>query len=258
MKECRHIQPLFFAGQDGELSPADKQRLTRHLESCSNCRAAYNRQAQVSKGLAGLVAGADMVEASIDWAEQAHAIHRYVKSRTMGRMPSRALAWKILVPMAATLFILGIGLGYLLFSPLAVKGPLPVLSSEPQVSWSVLQTTLGKKELSNYLTNAQILLTDLMRSCDPGSGQVDVDQLNRNRVRTMLQQSRYFDDYLHDPQLMSARGLFKQIDWLLYEILALDDGASCTQVSRLQDYVRRERLLFKIRLIGKDIVYSEV
>lgn len=258
MKECRYIHELFFTGPDGELSPADQQRLTRHLESCAGCRAAYNRQKQFNQGLAGLATGAEMVEASIDWTEQAHAIHRYVKSRTRGRVQSRVPAWKILVPIAAAVFILGVGLGYLIFSPVTVKSPLPGFSSAPQVSWSLLQATLGKRELNSYMTNAQILLTDLMRSCDPDSGRVDLDRLNRDRVRAMLQQSRYFDDYLQDPRLMSARGLLKQIDWLLYEILALDDGASCEQVARLQDYVRRERLLFKIRLIGKDIVYSEV
>jgi hypothetical protein len=79
------------------------------------------------------------------------------------------------------------------------------------------------------------------------------DRLNRDRVKLLLNRSKYFTRDLDNPRLMSSRNLLKKIEWLLYEILSLNDAVSCRQLQQIQDYIRQERLLLKIRLIGKDI-----
>jgi hypothetical protein len=52
----------------------------------------------------------------------------------------------------------------------------------------------------------------------------------------------------------------EKIDWLLYEILmtSTDDEISCKKIEQLQDYIKQERLLFKIRLVGEELAISEV
>jgi hypothetical protein len=79
-----------------------------------------------------------------------------------------------------------------------------------------------------------------------------------HRVRALLGKSRYFKRSLDDPQLMSSKQLLEKIEWLLYEILMSDDETSCQQLQRLQEYIKRERLLLKIRLVGKELSLSEV
>jgi hypothetical protein len=41
-------------------------------------------------------------------------------------------------------------------------------------------------------------------------------------------------------------------------MVELDEKGSCKELQRLQDYIRKERLLLKLRLVGKDISYKEV
>jgi hypothetical protein len=47
---------------------------------------------------------------------------------------------------------------------------------------------------------------------------------------------------------------------LLYEILVtgIDEDTSCQELQQLQDYIKQERLLLKIRLVGKELTLSEV
>jgi hypothetical protein len=112
--------------------------------------------------------------------------------------------------------------------------------------------------MQRYFQKTQLLLTDLMRQCEEDGTASWTTGLNRERARTLLNKNRYFNQDLSNPQLLSTRQLLKKIEWLLYEMLTLDEEASCDQLYRLQDYIRQERLLLKLRLVGKDISYNEV
>jgi hypothetical protein len=86
------------------------------------------------------------------------------------------------------------------------------------------------------------------------------NQVDIRRVRTLLGKSRYFRENLDNPQLLSSKPLLKKIEWLLYEILMtnIEEDISCKKLQQLQDYIKQERLLFKIRLVGKELTLSEV
>jgi hypothetical protein len=38
----------------------------------------------------------------------------------------------------------------------------------------------------------------------------------------------------------------------------IEEDISCQKLQQLQDYIKQERLLFKIRLVGKELQLSEV
>ncbi|MCP4153925.1 MAG: hypothetical protein GY757_39730, partial [bacterium] len=111
-----------------------------------------------------------------------------------------------------------------------------------------------------YFKQSQVLLTDLMRQCDDTGTSGPTDGLNIRRVKTLLNKNHYLSRDITDPQLLSSRKLLKKIEWLLYEMVSMEegDGTDCNKLQQLQDYIRQERLLLKLRLVGKDINYSEI
>ncbi|HLP45172.1 MAG TPA: hypothetical protein VK469_04460, partial [Candidatus Kapabacteria bacterium] len=104
----------------------------------------------------------------------------------------------------------------------------------------------------------QLLLTDLMRQCDENGAAAWSNGKSRQRVQALLNKNRYFNEDISNPELLSTRRLLKKIEWLLYEMMEIDDKGSCRQLKRVQDYIRKEKLLLKLRLVGKDISYNEV
>jgi hypothetical protein len=200
---------------------------------------------------------------SIDWEENAHIITRSVRFRE--RRPAWGFSfpsfnWKLAVPTMAAVLLLGIWLGYLLFYNAAPTGINEELEKEPEARFALarLETTLNKKEMQGYFQQTQILLTDLMRQCDEDQMVSWAAKINRERVKTLLNKNRYFSRDINNPQLLSTRPLLEKIEWLLYEILTLNDDISCRKLQHLQDYIRRERLLLKLRLVSKDISFKEV
>jgi hypothetical protein len=81
---------------------------------------------------------------------------------------------------------------------------------------------------------------------------------NIERIKLLLTKSRYFNQNLNNPQLLSTQILLEKIEWLLFELLMIDGEVSCEKLQRLQKFIQKERLLFKIRLIEKELFLSEV
>ena len=160
----------------------------------------------------------------------------------------------------AGIFLLGIWLGYLFFH---VTPTGPVGTSVPTSSKSSLdrlENTLARKEVASYFDQTQLVLTDLMKQCRTDGSFSLQNQVDMRRVRTLLEKSRYFREDLDNPQLLSSKPLLKKIEWLLYEILMtnIEEDISCKKLQQLQDYIKQEQLLLKIRLVGKELQLSEV
>ncbi|MCI0471627.1 MAG: hypothetical protein L0Y73_08220 [Candidatus Aminicenantes bacterium] len=195
---------------------------------------------------------------TIDWewnaADISRSIHsRFTRDARRFSFTFAILDWKALAPIAAAVLIFGIWLGYLLFHTAPGKSLYQPQTPAQQASLARLETTLAEREIANYFEEAHLVLTDLMRQCDADGAAVYTDRLNRSQVKLLLNRSKYFSRELDNPRLLISKGLMKKIEWLLYEILTLDDSISCSQLLQLQDYIRRERLLLKIRLMEKDI-----
>lgn len=200
----------------------------------------------------------DDIIKTIDWDRNAADISRSIRSRC-SRDTRRfsftfdILNWKALAPIAAAVLIFGVWLGYLIFHTSPGNSSYRPQASAQQASLARLETTLAEREIVNYFEEAHLVLTDLMRQCDADGAAVYPDRLNRSQVKLLLNRSKYFSRELDNPRLLISKGLMKKIEWLLYEIVTLDDSISCTQLQQLQDYIRREQLLLKIRLMEKDI-----
>lgn len=268
-KRCKEIGLMLADYASNELLPGEMQALERHVETCPECREEFLLVQRISRETSQLDESCDAVMTSIDWQETAHTISDAVSRKGWGagsRLRWHDLVvsfkWKLAVPMLTGVFLLGIWLGYIFFhSPLKPPGPVrPVGDIPSETSLARLEKTLAKKEVASYFMQTQLVLTDLMKQCDSEASFSIQNQVDLQRVRALLSKSHYFKRSLDDPQLMSSKPLLKKIEWLLYEILMTDadDETSCQRLQQLQDYIKKERLLFKIRLVGKELSLSEV
>jgi hypothetical protein len=210
--------------------------------------------------------------ASIDWEDTAHTIAGNIPFEEAPRKSKKpwfdfnlsriSFSWKLAVPAMTGIFLLGIWLGYLIFhvTPTGSSGPFTSRLSSPKSSLDRLENTLARKAVASYFDQTQLVLTDLMKQCSTNGSFSLQNQVDMRRVRALLGKSRYFRENLNNPQLLSSKPLLKKIEWLLYEILMTDmeEDISCKKLQQLQNYIKQERLLFKIRLVGKDLTLSEV
>ena len=215
--------------------------------------------------------------ATIDWEETARTISSHIPFKPMVplkprkslgswfhfNLPAISFNWKLAVPAMAGIFLLGIWLGYLLFH-VAPTAPVQAGVPDPRLSTAAsldrLENTLARKEVVGYFDQTQLVLTDLMKQCSTDGSFSMQNQVDMRQVRTLLGKSRYLSENLDDPRLLSSKQLLKKIEWLLYEILMTgsDEETSCRKIEQFQDYIKQERLLLKMRLVGKELTLSEV
>jgi hypothetical protein len=267
--KCKEIKKIMIDYLSRELTPDDpvsRERIAimeNHVKTCSQCRREYRVLQNIYRETRQIDDEAHAVMAAIDWEENARVIAQSIPYQSKKQRRARdfsfpSLNWKLVVPTLAGVFILGLWLGYLLFYPPSQVSISREAISKTDAALARLETTLTKKEMQGYFQKTQLLLTDLMRQCEADGTASWATQINRQRARTLLNKNRYFNQDILNPQLLSTRRLLKKIEWLLYEVLTLDEEVSCDQLRHLQDYIQQERLLLKLRLVGKDISYSEV
>jgi hypothetical protein len=270
--KCKDINPLLTEYVSGQLLPAVIRRIEEHLPTCRNCREEYTLTQRLNRETHRLDDECNAVMASIDWEETAHTITGNIPFEEAPRKSKKpwfvfnlsaiSFSWKLAVPAMAGIFLLGIWLGYLFFHVTPTDTPAPFTPglSTSKSSLDRLENTLARKEVASYFDQTQLVLTDLMKQCSTDGSFSLQNQVDIRRVRTLLGKSRYFRENLDNPQLLSSKPLLKKIEWLLYEILmtGTDEDTSCQKLQQLQNYIKQERLLFKIRLVGKELTLSEV
>jgi hypothetical protein len=274
---CKEIGPRLTDYAAGALSAGEVRWLESHLDTCRDCREEYELILRLNEASRHSREKCRAVMASIDWDETARALSSRIPFEpVMTRQPRRSLRswfhmnwpaitfnWKLAAPAMAGIFLLGIWLGYLLFhiTPTAPAPPgSPAEGLTTAAALNRLENTLARKEVAGYFDQSQLVLTDLMKQCKSDGSFSLHDQVDIRRVRDLLSKSRYLRENLDEPRLMSSKKLLEKIEWLLYEILisSSDDETSCKKIEQFQNYIKQERLLFKIRLVGNELSLSEV
>ena len=245
-----------------ELSTEEARRTEAHLGVCRSCREEHRVLERIHRESLRLEKVCNAEMQSIDWEETAQTVSRAIPFNHYRPSASRKVSfhfnWKLAVPVITAVFFLGLWLGYFLFHISPQKPLLPGKKTVPGVSLDRLENTLAKREVGHYFKQSQLVLTDLMKQCNADGSFSLKNQVDMERVRALLSKNRYFSQNLNQPDLLSSRKLLKKIEWLLYEIIMTDEETSCQQLQRLQDYIKQERLLFKIRLVGKELHLNEV
>ncbi len=222
--------------------------------------------ARLEKDAETLAQECQAVMDTIDWEQNATDITQQIpfkKSFTLLSGGAVRFTWYRAAAAVFLVFSLGIAAGYLLFRAPAAPIARIVVQNEPgvKVSLARMENNMAKREIIQYFQQSQMVLTDLLESCDTRSAFSWKNHLDMKRVQTLLTKSRYFSQDLKNPNnhdLLSSKELVRKIEWLLFEILMNENEGSCIKLQKLQDYIRQERLLFKIHLAGKELLTSEV
>lgn len=275
---CKEVETMNFlqdyvSGEES-LSPGVVQRIEGHLNQCCRCREEFLLMQQLHEESQLLDDCCNAVMEEIDWEKNAELISSGITFKSPEREPNPGWAsWfsfsfnmKWAAAAVMLIFGLGIGLGYLMFNGPKINylAPGPVAGqtinrvNNNSASLARLENTLAKREVKQYFQQSQLVLTDLMEQCNTGDSFSMQNQLDMKRIRALLGKNRYFNKNLDNPDLMSSKKLLKKIEWLLFEIMMNSDDASCDKLEKLQKYIKKERLLLKIRLAGKELAVSEV
>lgn len=266
-KECKHIKHLLADYAIEELSPAEEKKVDHHLHACPECKEEIRVIRRIQEEADFLGQGCESLMASIDWEESAESITSHIPFKepaSMRRSPSW-FTWKLLAPAVTAIFMMGIYLGYLMFyqnnpAPLPPQqaGFTPVNPAIQQASLNRMENSLTRREVAGYFKQSQMFLTDLLDTCSADDNFPWKSQLDKKQIRSLLKKNRFFHQNLDDPRLYTSKPLLKKIEWLLVEILMADDNSSCEKLREFQDYIKQERLLFKIRLVGKELTSTDI
>ncbi|MCP5047315.1 MAG: hypothetical protein GY940_09105 [bacterium] len=248
------------------LMPEDVRDLEGHLETCPDCREEVLLMRKMTEESVYLDDACNAAMADIDWEENAETIGRGIPFKSPKTSPLRwsrgfslgfSFNWRPAAAMA-TVFVLGIGLGYLLFGPRPLTEVFSAGETPPAISLAQLENSLTRREVKHYFQQSQLVMTDMMEQCNSDGSFSWKNRMDMRRVRTLLSKNRYFSKQTQNPDLSSSRELLKKIEWLLYEIVMNMDDNSCQNLEQLQKYIKQERLLLKIRLVGKELTSEEV
>lgn len=253
MVSCKKIRKWLPLEQAGGVSPELGQLLEEHLRLCADCRRRWRLEHFIRSQSDALASEAERVMAGIDWPEvTAQIVRRARQCEKSGvrrfRLPVILRHW---AQAAAVLGLLAAGglLGLWLAHRPAVQSENVVLSAE---SLTRLETRLVGGQIADYLDQSQLLLADMMKQCRQ-SGISDWEmQMQAGKIKELLLKRKYFNPQLSRLEFQKARGLCDQIDFLFYDLAQIQRPDRCTQITRIQEQVRREDMLLKIRLLAAE------
>ena len=260
MNKCKRIKKQLVLFVSNELKKDSKHNNEVHLKTCQGCNNEYQIIKKITNQVDELDIENEKIIETIDWDDVTATISsrvRSVPSQVSKRFSVNLSNWKVLVPVGMTVFILGIAVGFLLFQTGSNNLELEKFKLEPELSLTRIESALDKKEVINYLKQSQLILTDLMKQSDHRESVSISKNLHIKKAKYLLRQNRYFKKNLNDPSLFIARNLIQKIEWLLIEILSMDQDISTDDLYRLQLFIEREKLLLKIRLIEKELTYQK-
>ncbi|MBN1197061.1 MAG: hypothetical protein JXA62_06615 [Candidatus Aminicenantes bacterium] len=238
--DCEHMRREMVLWLSGE---SDGIGVVQHVEACRGC-ARYLDQLQ------RLMGQIDIREREIgsslqgmDWEGLAKQVTRHaMQPQAASDLKRRRL------PLAAALFGLGLLTGYLVFSH---RAGIPAGSNAArQLSDSIrlVETVKDQREIIDFLGRARLLLLEILHA---QQSEQERDVL-AGAAAGLLREYRYLGHNLTQSRIQEARGVMERLSWVLTE-LSYDPPPGRERVAAVRRMVERERLLFKVRLIEREL-----
>jgi hypothetical protein len=253
-KSCRVIRRLLPLWDDFEPSSAEHRGIEMHLRTCPHCRKEYELLRWVAAGSALLKRETENAVQAVDWTRVPAMIARRFPPRSEALFPKIVRFFSGWRTAVLVLFTLTVAAGVLIwvafFRPGRRAGSDVFLSAD---SISRIERTVGREGILDYLNQSQMLLTGLMENCNDGDGDPRGGDAQIRKARDLLQREKYCAPDFQQIELAKAKPLCDQIGLLFFEMTQLNPQDRCADISRIQERVRSEKMLFKIRLLEKDL-----
>jgi hypothetical protein len=264
MSECRRIIENLVAFLCGELGEAEKEKISRHLKTCSLCGQELKRLQQTLQSADSLNPEMEKALASVNWEALSENI---VKAVWQIEARPRRLPWRErfqafapkLKPAFAGL-LLGVLVGALA-SYLVFRGNFPRENGGKKFFASSdfldkVDLEIARRETLNYLEKSQYVLLEFA-GADTREGKFGSSGLAAEQARELLEKKKFLNPQLEKAQMAKAKEICDQIELLFYELAQISESLTEQQRQEIQNLIEQKKLLLKIKLLKKELQESE-
>ncbi|MBM3295085.1 MAG: hypothetical protein FJY82_11275 [Candidatus Aminicenantes bacterium] len=121
-----------------------------------------------------------------------------------------------------------------------------------------VEFSLAKREAIDYLNRSQALLLDFVQATPEAAARSLSGGDSSRRARDLLAKKRYINRGLESVRMAKAREICNQIEILFLELTQLGGELTPQEAAEIQRFVEDKNLLFRIRLIRRELEESEV
>ncbi len=256
MRKCRKIKKLLIPFYLQELSNKKINRVKSHLGTCETCLQEYKKIKQFFKIVKENKKEVEKVMSSMKWDYVSSIIMEKVKEEIAfekGKYFFQIFSLKPILSISISLILLIGIMVLLLFQPWSKKYISKNEFFISSSSFENIESFLAKEEAINYLKQSQLLLTDLMKFSSPEEVDSWTINFNSQKAKNLLIQKKYFDERLNHIDLMKAKKICNQIEFLFHDIIELKDQPYFENIRKIQRIIKREQLLLRIRLIEQEL-----
>jgi hypothetical protein len=227
----------------GEGAGADADRISRHLETCAVCRAAWTDLSETLK----------LVDAS-SVPEPGAAFERVMWARISQALPpatpTRWTLWRIL-PLAAAaavvVALVGVGLSW---RPAPSPGATPSASVEPVLDPARMRERVLLTALDDHFEQTEMLLVELLNAPE---GSVDDLEFERVTADDLVAFGRLYRVTAQQNGDLRLAQMLEDLEPVLVEVARRPARVDQTEFKSLRTRIDNESLLFKVRAVSNDI-----
>lgn len=266
MSECKKIKKELVAYLYGDLEADLERNVTAHLESCPSCRRDLESYRKAGEA-ADLYGGeAEKVMETIDWENLPRQIVRMSseqKKDSPRPMPDRrvkAFSSLSMRPVWAALLagiILGSFLTFLVFRGAGVS-PRKTDFSVSAAFMNEAELEAARRETLDYLEKSQYLLLDFVQKPAEELPREWVSEWTSRRVKDLLNRKKYINQQLDNARMAKAKEICDQLEFLFFELAQVSEYLTAEEAASIQRFIEEKQLLFKIKLLKKELKGSEV
>jgi hypothetical protein len=265
MKECRRIRKNLAAFLCGELGGAEKEKVNRHLQTCSLCSRELKQYQQTLRSAESLNPEMEKARASVDW----EALSEKIVTAAWREQPQpRRLSWSERIQVFTPKFkpvlaglLLGILVGasamYFVFRerfPQRNGGDKLFASRE---FLDNVDLEIARRETLDYLEKSQYVLLEFAES-DTHEGKSWSSGPAAEEARELLEKKKFLNPQLEKAQMAKAKEICDQIEFLFYGLPQINKTLTDQQRREIQGLIEQKKLLLKIKLLRKELQESEV
>jgi len=250
MSDCASVRELIVLHAEGELEADQAQQVSAHLSECAEC----SRQAEEVNQLRTWLADPEVFAPRENdrWSSFSTACADSVGAVRARRfqLARHSLRWAL--PAAAAL-LFAVGLLWMARRPNVPTVTAVVPAPGNEAFLGKIQSAVTMDATSQYLTQCQDLLVDMLKAGRTCTGNNYDVSLEAARARDLLLQKRMLDVELNAPEVARAKDLCDDLENLL---VALSLSQSCEtpdSFRSMEHAIERGQLLLRIKLVQSEI-----
>lgn len=247
----RHVGNLLYEYAMGELGEADRARVESHLAECRACAAGLQHVRSAIMILRKPATPPSGERTPAFWTAFPNAVESRILAEQRQR-PSRGWALRDHIASFVTFnrapLLAGAGATALVAAAVLLFWPRPAPVREPDTLAAIDATLAVRDEpaqrMNDYLKKSKILLIGIANMNTDEGHPLDLS-VERRQSRALVHEARYLRRQPMDAR--SAR-LIGDLEKILIELANNEEHQDVPNVEMIRTGIRRENLLFKIRM----------